>query len=137
MSRVLIPKFSYLLCTVTTVVLLSSGSPQLFMYPNLFRSFIHSLFVIHENEHSSSAAFTGQEAIWRQVYSSLGLSDAEIDAHFGGVAFLAWARMGNIKGWGGPLTEEWHQRQIMLQKKILKRMHELGMIPVLPGKREH
>ena len=116
---------------MTTVVLLCSGSPQLFMYPNLFRSFIH------KNEPSSTAAFTGQEAIWRQVYSSLGLSDAEIDAHFGGVAFLAWARMGNIKGWGGPLTEEWHQRQVMLQIKIPKRMHELGTIPVLPGKREH
>ena len=25
----------------------------------------------------------------------------------------------------------------MLQKKILKRMHELGMIPVLPGRRDH
>ena len=24
-----------------------------------------------------------------------------------------------------------------MQKKILKRMHELGMIPVLPGRRDH
>ena len=43
----------------------------------------------------------------------------------------------SIRERGGPLTEEWHQRQVMLQKKILKRMHELGMISVLPGKREH
>lgn len=31
--------------------------------------------------------------------------------------------------WGGPLTENWLDKQLMLQKKILFRMIELGMTP--------
>jgi alpha-N-acetylglucosaminidase len=41
--------------------------------------------------------------------------------------------MGNIRGWGGPLTESWHNHTIKLQHLILKRMRELGIIPVLPA----
>lgn len=43
------------------------------------------------------------------------------------------ARMGNIRGWGGPLTESWHQFTVKLQHQILDRMRELGIIPVLPA----
>lgn len=35
-------------------------------------------------------AFTGQEAIWQKVYLRIGLTQQEIDQHFGGPAFLAW-----------------------------------------------
>jgi alpha-N-acetylglucosaminidase len=41
--------------------------------------------------------------------------------------------MGNMKGWGGPLSDHWHQQQIVLQHKILARMRALGMTPVLPA----
>lgn len=37
-------------------------------------------------------AFTGQEATWYDVYSSLGLKGAEINALFTGPAFLPWNR---------------------------------------------
>lgn len=43
------------------------------------------------------------------------------------------SRMGNIRGWGGPLPQSWHERSLILQKNILNRMRELGMIPVLPA----
>uniref|UniRef100_A0A8C4WWI4 Alpha-N-acetylglucosaminidase n=1 Tax=Eptatretus burgeri TaxID=7764 RepID=A0A8C4WWI4_EPTBU len=78
-------------------------------------------------------AYTGQEAIWRKVYLSLGMSQKEVDAHFAGPAFLAWARMGNLHSWAGPLPSTWHQQQHALQKKILQRMRSFGMIPVLPA----
>ena len=39
-------------------------------------------------------AFTGQEAVLSQVFSSLGLTDAEIWAYLSGPAFLPWNRMG-------------------------------------------
>lgn len=35
-------------------------------------------------------AFNGQEAIWQKVYLRIGLTQQEIDQHFGGPAFLAW-----------------------------------------------
>ena len=78
-------------------------------------------------------AFTAQEAIWQRVYRKMGLTQDELDAHFGGAAFLAWSRMGNVDGWGGPLPNPlWYQTQLALQHKILQRMRSFGMIPVLP-----
>jgi len=78
-------------------------------------------------------AFTGQEAIFQRVYLSLGLTQTELSHFFGGPAFLAWSRMGNIRGWGGPLTQAWISNKLVLQRQILERMRSLGMMPVLPG----
>lgn len=35
-------------------------------------------------------AFNGQEAIWQRLYLRMGLTQQELDQHFGGPAFLAW-----------------------------------------------
>ncbi|XP_059151841.1 alpha-N-acetylglucosaminidase-like isoform X1 [Physella acuta] len=78
-------------------------------------------------------AFTGQEAIFQRVYMSLGFTQADMDGFFGGPAFLAWARMGNIQGWGGPLPQMWITNKLILQHQILERMRSFGMIPVLPA----
>ncbi|XP_064109199.1 alpha-N-acetylglucosaminidase-like isoform X2 [Macrobrachium nipponense] len=78
-------------------------------------------------------AFTGQEAIWQRVYSKLGVTQEELDDHFAGPAFLAWGRMGNIFGWGGPLPQSWHEQTLSLQHQILQRMRDFGMYPVLPA----
>ncbi|CAL4922721.1 unnamed protein product [Urochloa decumbens] len=78
-------------------------------------------------------AFTGQEAIWQKVFKTFNVTDRDLDDFFGGPAFLAWARMGNLHGWGGPLSQNWLDQQLALQKKILSRMIELGMVPVLPS----
>ena len=47
--------------------------------------------------------------------------------------FCFRSRMGNIRGWGGPLSSSWHSNQLALQHKILDRMREFGMTPVLPA----
>lgn len=78
-------------------------------------------------------AFTGQEAIWQKVFKGFNVSSENLDNFFGGPAFLAWARMGNLHGWGGPLSQSWLDQQLALQKLILTRMVELGMTPVLPS----
>ncbi|KAL0425652.1 UNVERIFIED_CONTAM: Alpha-N-acetylglucosaminidase, partial [Sesamum radiatum] len=78
-------------------------------------------------------AFTGQEAIWQKVFAEFNISKQDLTNFFGGPAFLAWARMGNLHGWGGPLTQNWLNKQLILQKQILSRMMELGMTPVLPS----
>ena len=78
-------------------------------------------------------ATTGQEAIQKQVYLQMGLSEEDLDSHFTGPAFLPWGRMGNIKSWGGPLSSAWRKRSIALQHSILGQMRSLGMTPVLPG----
>ncbi|XP_011087998.1 alpha-N-acetylglucosaminidase isoform X1 [Sesamum indicum] len=78
-------------------------------------------------------AFTGQEAIWQKVFAEFNISKQDLTNFFGGPAFLAWARMGNLHGWGGPLMQNWLNKQLILQKQILSRMMELGMTPVLPS----
>ncbi|XP_008802642.2 alpha-N-acetylglucosaminidase [Phoenix dactylifera] len=78
-------------------------------------------------------AFTGQESIWQKVFQDFNVSIKDLHDFFGGPAFLAWARMGNLHGWGGPLTQNWLDQQLRLQKHILSRMIELGMTPVLPS----
>ncbi|XWS48114.1 hypothetical protein CRYUN_Cryun13aG0045200 [Craigia yunnanensis] len=78
-------------------------------------------------------AFTGQETIWQKVFQKFNITNSDLDDFFGGPAFLAWSRMGNLHGWGGPLPQSWFNEQLSLQKKILARMYELGMTPVLPA----
>ncbi|XP_014663294.1 PREDICTED: alpha-N-acetylglucosaminidase-like [Priapulus caudatus] len=78
-------------------------------------------------------AFTGQEEIWYHVFTGLGFNETELADFFTGPAFLAWGRMGNIQGWGGPLPRSWMKAQFLLQRKIVERMREFGMTPVLPG----
>ncbi|XP_030241683.1 alpha-N-acetylglucosaminidase [Drosophila navojoa] len=74
-----------------------------------------------------------QEAIWQDVYTELGLTPEEIDAHFAGPAFQAWQRMGNIRGWAGPLPPAHRQLQQRLQQRILGAQRELGMSVALPA----
>jgi hypothetical protein len=42
-------------------------------------------------------------------------------------------KRGNLNGYSGPLPVAWMQQQFQLQKRILERMVELGLRPVLPG----
>ncbi|PWZ41645.1 Alpha-N-acetylglucosaminidase [Zea mays] len=74
-------------------------------------------------------AFTGQESIWQRIFQRYNISKSDLDDFFGGPAFLAWSRMANMHGWGGPLPQTWLDDQLVLQKKILSRMYSFGMFP--------
>lgn len=78
-------------------------------------------------------AIVGEECVWRNMLLRLGYSEEEVGKFIAGPAFLAWWEMNNLEGWGGPLPLSWYSQQEALQKKILARMKELGMHPVLPG----
>lgn len=79
-------------------------------------------------------AWVGQEKILVDVFHEIGLTDAEIASFLSGPAFQAWNRFGNIQGsWHGNLPRVWIDDQFDLQKKIIRRMVELGMTPVLPS----
>lgn len=78
-------------------------------------------------------AAVGHECIWHNMLLRLGYNEDEIGHFIAGPAFLAWWEMNNLEGWGGPLPQNWYIRQEALQKKILARMREYGMHPVLPG----
>lgn len=74
-----------------------------------------------------------QELVWKELYSELGLSEEEIKEHISGPAFLAWQRMGNIRGWGGPMTDSLMQRNSELQSKIIELSNNLGISLALPA----
>ena len=78
-------------------------------------------------------AIVGEECVWHNMLLKMGYTEEEVGRFIAGPAFLAWWEMNNLEGWGGPLPLSWYQRQEGLQKKILKRMREYGMHPVLPG----
>jgi len=78
-------------------------------------------------------ALTGEEAIWRDVYHSMGFTNKDLDSFFSGPAYFSWLWMGNLDGWGGPLPQHWMDSHEALQKKILARERSFGMTPVLPA----
>lgn len=78
-------------------------------------------------------SITGQNSIWNKVYKSLGFTEGNLKSFFSGPAYFNWFWMGNLDGWGGPLSESFMQRQEELQKKILERQRALGMKPILPA----
>lgn len=78
-------------------------------------------------------SMTGVEAVWYNVLKKLGYSKSEINDFVAGPGFMAWWLMNNLEGWGGPNPDSWYTRQVALQKRIIKRMREYGIEPVLPG----
>ena len=78
-------------------------------------------------------AITGQEAVWYNVWTSLGMTDKQVRTYFTGPAYLPWHRMANIDGWCGPLPKQWLEQQTALQQRIVERERALNMRPVLPA----
>lgn len=78
-------------------------------------------------------AMVGTEKVWQETLRKVGFSNEEILEFIPGPAFNAWWLMGNMDGWGGPVSENYIKRQVKLQQKILARMKAFGMEPVLPG----
>jgi alpha-N-acetylglucosaminidase len=78
-------------------------------------------------------AMVGQEAILQKVWEGMGITDEQLENYFTGPAFLPWHRMGNVNKHGGPLPQSYIEKSEALQKRILNRMHELGMHPVVPA----
>ena len=79
-------------------------------------------------------AWIGVERIFIDVFRDVGFTDNEIGSFLSGPAFLAWNHFGNIQGsWGGELPDTWVDEQFSLQRKILQRMLELGITPILPA----
>ena len=78
-------------------------------------------------------AVTGSAALWRNVLCRLGYPEDKIDGFVAGPGFQAWWLMNNLEGWGGPVPESFYRRDESLQRRIVERMRQYGMEPVLPG----
>ncbi|XP_059219757.1 alpha-N-acetylglucosaminidase [Stomoxys calcitrans] len=74
-----------------------------------------------------------QEQLWHETYLELGLTEQEINEHMSGPAFLPWLRMGNIRGWAGPMPSTLRKLQMILQRKIIERQRAFGMKVAVPS----
>lgn len=59
-------------------------------------------------------SFTGTEYVLKKLFLQVGVTRDEISKFFSGPGFLAWHRMGNLRAWAGPLSDEWLFKQVKL-----------------------
>ena len=98
-----------------------------------WRDWERMLDVLAYNGINMPAALLGQEKVWQETYREFGLSAADLGDFFAGPAWFPWQWMGNLDGWGGPLSQEFIDKQCGMQKQILARARSLGMTPVQTG----
>ena len=74
---------------------------------------------------------TGQQAIWKNTMQKLNFSIEDIRNFLPGPGFEAWWLMQNLEGWGGPISNEFIDERMILQQKIIKRLKEFDIQPIL------
>jgi len=79
------------------------------------------------------ASVIGQERVWQNVLRRMGQTEDEIRTFITGPAFTPFLQMGNLEGWGGPVSQTLIDRRAELQVRILSRVRALGIQPVLQG----
>jgi hypothetical protein len=75
----------------------------------------------------------GQEAVWYDTFRDYGYSDAQIRNWIVPPAHQPWEWMSNMHSYGGAVSTDTIERRAQLGRRILERMQELGIEPVLPG----
>ena len=75
----------------------------------------------------------GHEAVWISTFTNFNYSAADMRDWVVDPAHLPWMEMDNMENYGGPLSPQLVARRLALGQKIISRMHELGIEPVLPG----
>jgi Alpha-N-acetylglucosaminidase (NAGLU). len=78
-------------------------------------------------------AIIGTEAVWQNTLRRFNVPEDAIAKFIPGPAYTAWWLMGNLEGWGGPVSQAWIDHQAALQQKIVARMRQLGMTPIFQG----
>ncbi|MGC3957772.1 MAG: alpha-N-acetylglucosaminidase [Verrucomicrobiota bacterium] len=75
----------------------------------------------------------GQEAVWINTLKEFGYTEEELRAWLVLPTHQPWMYMSNLQNYGGPLSPELVTKRVALAQKIISRMRELGMEPVLQG----
>lgn len=75
----------------------------------------------------------GLEKTWVLTLRELGYPEDRIKAFIPNPAAAAWWNMGNLEGFGGPLSDKVIENEARLGRFIADRMRALGITPVLQG----
>jgi alpha-N-acetylglucosaminidase len=93
----------------------------------------HELDFLALNGVNLALVIEGQEAVWINTFTNFGYSAADIRGWVVDPAHQPWMAMDNMESYGGPLSPQLVSHRLELGRKILARMRELGIQPVLPG----
>lgn len=75
----------------------------------------------------------GLEKTWQIFLTELKYPKNKIAEFIPNPAYAAWWNMGNLEGFGGPLTQGEIDREAQMGRQIASRMQALGIVPVLQG----
>ena len=75
----------------------------------------------------------GQELVWIRALRQFGYTDAEVRQWLCLPSHQPWQYMSNMEDYGGPVPAALVDRRVALGRKIVARMRELGVEPVLQG----
>ncbi|UNZ19655.1 alpha-N-acetylglucosaminidase [Streptomyces sp. 891-h] len=93
----------------------------------------HFLDVLALHGFNEVLVTAGQEAVYHRMLQDFGYSDQEARSWIPAPTHQPWWLLQNMAEYGGPLSTELLKRRTALGKRIVDRMRELGMKPVLPG----
>ncbi|WP_329017789.1 alpha-N-acetylglucosaminidase [Streptomyces sp. NBC_00690] len=75
----------------------------------------------------------GQEAVYHRLLKDFGYSDTEADTWLPAPSHQPWWLLQNMSEYGGPVSPALLAARTELGRKIVDRLRQLGMRPVLPG----
>jgi alpha-N-acetylglucosaminidase len=75
----------------------------------------------------------GMDAVLYQTFRDVGYSDGEIRGWITQPAHQNWQLMGNLCCFNGPISNSLLHKRVSSAQRIIARLRELGMTPVLPG----
>ena len=75
----------------------------------------------------------GTDMVLYRTFREFGYSDREIRAWISLPAHQNWQLMGNLCCFGGPISAQLLQRRVTSAQRIVARLRELGITPVMPG----
>nr|WP_240968457.1 alpha-N-acetylglucosaminidase [Streptomyces sp. HNM0575] len=76
---------------------------------------------------------TGSEAVYHRLLKDFGYSDDEARHWIPAPSHQPWWLLQNLSEYGGPISSALLNRREELGRRIVTRLHELGMHAVLPG----
>lgn len=77
--------------------------------------------------------YTGADALYHRLFQQFGYEDAELRAWIPGPAHQPWWLLQNLSGFPHPVSRQLLEARAALGRRIVDRVRELGMTPVLPG----
>jgi alpha-N-acetylglucosaminidase len=75
----------------------------------------------------------GTDMVLYRTFREFGYSDREIRAWISQPAHQNWQLMGNLCCFGGPISQQLLQKRATSAQRIVARLRELGIVPVMPG----